>query len=247
MPSKKNRPNQPARKNRKSRLSTAQRSAVSDSARALESHALFFPIVILCLVLWYLYRSLFAFPVWFDETLGKALFFGLPVWLYIAISRSKSIQDSFGLYKMESGLLMGIAVGGLFGFVTAIMSLLQRGGVVEAVPLFAQTRFWYEFALAIFTGFWETMFFYSFMMTVILEKYRKWPLVWQLILVVVLFLVFHAPNAVLRFAPAAAVAQMFLLGLFALGQALLFYGRRNAYALVLSHAIWGMVLLVYGW
>jgi len=199
------------------------------------------------LVFWFLYRRLFVFPVWFDESIGKAVFFGLPVWLYIVTTRSKSIAKSFSLDKMQSGLFLGLAVGGMFGFVTAIMSIIQRGGLVEATPLFASNQFWYEFVLAIFTGFWETLFFFSFVMTVVLEKYRKSSLLRQLLLISGIFIIFHVPNAFLRFSPWAAIAQLFILSLFALGQALLFYGRRNAYALVLSQAIWGMVLLVYGW
>ncbi|MBU0978418.1 hypothetical protein KKF92_01160 [Patescibacteria group bacterium] len=232
-----------------SRIKRGQRGAGESAVavKAVESHILFFPILILSLVFWFLYRRLFAFPVWFDETIGKAVFLGLPVWLYIVTSRSRSVIKSFSFEKMQTGLLLGLAVGGVFGFVTAIMAIIQKGGLVEAVPLFVSNQFWYEFVLAIFTGFWETLFFFSFVMTVIIEKYRHSPLFQQLLLVAGIFIIFHVPNAFIRFSPWAAVAQIFLLTLFALGQALLFYGRRNAYALVLSQAIWGMVLLVYGW
>jgi hypothetical protein len=43
----------------------------------------------------------------------------------------------------------------------------------------------------------------------------------------------------------ASIAQGSLLALFALGQTLLFYRWRNLYALTLSHAIWGTVLLLH--
>jgi hypothetical protein len=58
-------------------------------------HLLFFPIVIFTLVLWLVYRSLFTFPVWFDETLGKALFFGLPVWFFIVITNYRKVTETF--------------------------------------------------------------------------------------------------------------------------------------------------------
>ena len=205
----------------------------------------FFPLVILTLVFWILYRSLFSFPVWFDETIGKAIFFGLPVWLYLNVSEGKSILDSFAPYKLKTGLLLGIAVGGIFGFVFSILSLVQSGAVVEAVPLFESNLFWYEFLLAIFTAFWETLLFFSLILTVIIEKFKNWSMLNHVLLSSLIFLVFHIPNTLIRYDVSLIVPQLFTLLLFALGQGFLFYTKRNAYALVLSHAIWGMVLLVH--
>ena len=205
----------------------------------------FFPLVILTLILWFLYRSLFSFPVWFDETVGKALFFGLPVWLYLSVSEGKSILDTFSPRKIKTGLLLGITVGGVFGFVFSLLSIAQSGGVVQAVNLFDSSIFWYEFALAIFTAFWETLLFYSFVMTVLREKFADWSILKHVLLTAFIFLLFHIPNTLLRYDAALVAPQLFTLLLFAIGQGLLFYSRKNAYALVLSHAIWGMVLLVH--
>ncbi|GIK84356.1 MAG: hypothetical protein BroJett025_09780 [Patescibacteria group bacterium] len=205
----------------------------------------FFPLVILTLLLWFLYRSLFSFPVWFDETIGKAIFFGLPVWLYLSVGEGKSILDTFSPSKLKTGLLLGITVGGVFGFVFSLLSIIQSGGVVQAVNLFESNRFWYEFALAIFTAFWETLLFYSFIMTVIREKFENWSITKHVLLTATIFLIFHIPNTLLRYDVSLILPQLFTLLLFAIGQGFLFYSRRNAYALVLSHAIWGMVLLVH--
>ncbi len=205
----------------------------------------FFPLVILTLILWFLYRSLFSFPVWFDETVGKAIFFGLPVWLYLSINESKSVIKTFAPEKLKTGLLLGITIGGVFGFVFSLMSIIQSGGVVQSVALFESNLFWYEFALAIFTAFWETLLFYSFIMTVIQEKFVKWSMFKQIWLTALIFLIFHIPNAFLRYEPSLVLPQLFTLLLFAVGQGFLFYSKKNSYALVLSHAIWGMVLLVH--
>lgn len=212
----------------------------------LKDHIVFFPLLLLTLILWVLYRALFVFPVWFDESFGKGIFFGLPVWFYIVITQSEAIKDTFSYYKMQSGLLLGLAVGGIFGFTTIIMSLLQTGATPQAVPLFMSSVFWQEFFLALLTAFWETLLFFSFVMVVIQQKYAKLSLTFQLIMVVVIFMAFHLPNIILRYEGVAILSQVFLLSLFALGQALLFASRRNFYALVISHAIWGMVLLVHG-
>lgn len=214
--------------------------------KLLNEHVLFFPLLLVAVIAWYAYRWLFSFPVWFDETLGKAFFFGLPVWFYTVVSKRKDVLEPLRFSIFQQGLLLGVALGGLYGFITSTMSLLQSGGVVESAQLFQSTQFWYEFALALFTGFWETLFFYCFVAMVVFDKYKKVSLVWQMALIVIIFLIFHLPNAFLRFSPALVMSQVLLLFLFSLGQALVFYRWRNAYALMLSHAIWGLVLLFHG-
>ncbi|MCA9369039.1 MAG: hypothetical protein H6773_02380 [Pseudomonadales bacterium] len=217
------------------------------NSEILSRHILFFPLLTLVLVLWLLYRSLFQFPVWFDETVGKALFFGLPVWVYVTVTGYEKIIDTFSSYKLQEGLLLGIAIGGIYGFVMSILSLAQSGAAVEAVMLFDSPDFWREFSLAMLTSFWETLLFFSFVMTVLMEKYKKWSMLKTVFFTAVIFMIFHIPNTLLRFSGVQILSQIFILSLFALGQALLFYDRKNAYALVLSQAIWGMVLLVHAW
>lgn len=142
---------------------------------------------------------------------------------------------------------MGLAVGGVFGFVASLIAIAQRGGVVDAVWLFNSELFWREFLLAMLTAFWETLLFYSFALTVIQEKFTSWSVNKQVLLAAVIFLLFHIPNTIMRFDLVAITPQLMLMFLFGLGQAYLFIARRNAYALILSHAIWGMVLLVHFW
>jgi hypothetical protein len=204
----------------------------------------FLPLLFLSFIFWFLYRGLFEFPVWFDETIGKAVFFGLPVWLYIIVSRHRAVADSFSSYKVRRGLMTGIAIGGLYGFLAAILAVSQKGMVMPAYP-FDSGAFWYEFFWALMTGFWETLFFFSFVLLATKKKFAKWNLVKQVLFVALIFLAFHLPNIVLRFQGIAIFYQIFLLTLFGLGQALLFYAEENGYALVISHALWGMVLLLH--
>lgn len=219
----------------------------TSSQPSTDFYLLFFPIVILTLILWLIYRSLFTFPVWFDETLGKALFFGLPVWFFVVITNYRKVTDSFSAEKLFTGLMLGLAVGGIYGFTTSILSLLQTGSTVQAVWLFSSDQFWYEFGLALLTAFWETLLFYSFIMTVLMDAYPRWSLAKQVLVVAGIFVLFHIPNTVARFSIPEVAPQLMLLLMFAIGQALLFVEKRNAYALVLSHAIWGMVLLTHSW
>lgn len=207
--------------------------------------SLFWPLVLISLVLWFVYRTLFTFPVWFDESVGKAIFFGLPVWVYITVTRNKTMADTFAPSKLKVGLLQGIAIGGVYGFVASILAIIMKGGAVQAAPLFTSSLFWGEFGLSLMTGFWETVFFFSWMMIALQQLHKRWPL-WKIVLLTAgLFLVFHLPNTMLRFSGRDVVVQAMILYLFGLGQALLFSHRRNGYAVAISHAIWGMVLLIH--
>jgi hypothetical protein len=186
------------------------------------------------------------FPVEVDETVGKAVFFGLPVWLYVAATGTKEIPDTFSLKKLKPGLLLGIAFGGIFGFAGSLLSLATGGRQAEAAFLFSQNAFWWEFLLSLFTGFWETLFFFSWIMVGIQQTHQKWPELKQVLWTAIIFTLFHIPNAFLIYKePRLVLGQMILMFTFAVGQAFVFLRRRNAYALVIAHAIWGMVLLVH--
>lgn len=220
----------------------------STQTAKVDPHTLFWPMLIVVFFVWVAYRYLTHFPVWFDETIGKAVFFGLPVWFYVISTGFRSVVDLFHPKKFWSGMLLGLAIGGVFGFLVVVMRLIQTNAVISPEPIFLADNFWYEMLMGLFTSFWETLFFFGLVAGVILEKYPKLNLFWQAVMVSVVFTLFHVPNTLLRFSGAQAIVSMiFILSLFALGQFLVYYRRQNGYALVLSQLIWGMALLVYGW
>jgi len=232
------------------RLTSSSKNSRSNedtqTARAIiKKHQAFFPLLALTFIVWVIYRALFKFPVIFDETIGKAIFFGLPVWLYITMTGSRSIVDTLSVMKFKRGLLLGIAIGGLYGFLAVILKAFIDGGQVQSVAFFSSTEFWWQFFLSLLTGFWETLIFYSWVMVVVQEKMSKWSLFQQVLLVSFIFTLFHIPNAILRFSGSAIVVYSILMFAFGIGQALLFTYRRNAYALIISQALWGMVLLIH--
>ena len=221
-----------------------RRNRVRKVALSRANHTAFFPLLILSFILWLVYRGVFRFSVLFCEVVGKAIFFGLPVWLYILVSGFRRIADTFAPYKMRRGLMLGLAFGGIFAFAASAAAAWQRGAVFQSYA-FITNAFWWEFFLALVTGFWETLFFFSFVMSVVQSLKQRWPLAKQILLVAGIFLVFHLPNIVLRFQGAAIWYQVVLLTLFAIGQAFLFYREKNGYSLVISQALWGMVLLLH--
>lgn len=208
-------------------------------------HEAFLPLLVLTFLLWVFYRSIFHFPVWFDESIGKLVFFALPVLLYVSISGNTNIFTTFSFKKLKPGLLLGLAIGGLFGFAGIFLGTIDKGGEAILVPYYLADWFWKEMFLAIMTGFWETLFFFSFIMIVVEEKFRQISLLKRIGLVASIFLLFHLPNIIARFSTQEIFLQIMLIFAFACGQALLFHQRRNAYLLILVQAIWGMVLLIH--
>jgi hypothetical protein len=206
---------------------------------------IFVSVLVLSAVLWFLYRGLFNFPVIFDETLGKLIFFALPVWIYIHVTRDKKILKGLVPTKLPAGLLRGLAFGGLFGFVAVVLAAFKHEGPVIEVPVFLADRFWYEWFLAILTAFWESLFFFGFVQTVLKNEFKELKVKQRLLLVSLIFLLFHLPNIVLRFSGVSISLQVLLLYLFALGQAIIFNQDENLYTLIMTHTIWGMVLLIH--
>jgi len=230
---------------KKTKNSISSKRRTPTSSYSAVTHVAFIPLLVLVFIVWVIYRSLFKFPIWFDETVGKAIFFGLPVWLYMTLTKSKSMSQTFSLGRLFPGLFLGLAVGGIFGFSGVLASLIHQQVHIQAVPLFMSDQFWWEFFLAMMTGFWETLFFYCWVMVIVTEKYAKWSFINQLLMISTIFLLFHIPNTLLRFQGVTVITQLFLLFFFGLGQALLFARYRNLYALALSQAIWGMVIVIY--
>ena len=211
-----------------------------------QQSTIFMVLLFLSLILWFLYRGIFNFSVVFDETIGKAIFFGLPIWIYISTTGDKKISESMVANKMAPGLLRGLAYGGLFGFVAILLASLTQGSSLVAAPLFMADDFWWKFFLALLTAFWESLFFYSFIQTTIREQFKQSLSNWQQVLIVsLIFLLFHMSNIVLRFSDTAITMQVILLYLFGLGQAIIFAKEKNVYTLILTHTLWGMVLLIH--
>jgi len=210
-----------------------------------QKHELFWPLLILVFILWLIYRMLFSFSVFFDELVGKAVFFAFPVLIYLAITGFSLTMETLALKKLKKGLMFGLAIGGLLGFIVVISKALFQESQIQPMAYYLADDFWWQMFLAILTSFFETLFFFSFVMLVIEDRYKKWSLLKKVIVVSLVFLIFHLPNLFLRFTWELVYLNSALLFAFAIGQALLFYAQRNAYILLMTQAIWGMVLLIH--
>lgn len=208
-----------------------------------QTKVIFFALVALVFLFWTLYRALFNFPVLFDETIGKAIFFGLPVVIYASIANNGKASWSLRASKLFTGLLRGLAYGGLIGFFSLIIISIATQRTIIPAPAFMADRFWTELLLASFTAFWESLFFFGFIQTVLSELVKAKGRL--LILVSLIFLVFHIPNLLLHFSGIEVTFLIGLIYLFAFGQALIFSQEKNIYPLIITHIVWGMVLLIH--
>lgn len=189
-----------------------------------------------------LYRSTVVSPVWFDELVLKALIFGFPVWLYAIVSKRHSSFFGLEASRFWPGAINGLAIGGILGFVAMIAYSLREAKMVPG--LFQSIRFWQEFGLAFATAWWESLFFYGLILPVLREKVGEE--VRALLLTTGIFALFHLPNLVLKVGWVPAFPPLLLLGVFAFGQGIIFLRTKSISTVVVSHAFWGMALLVYG-
>ncbi|HQM15611.1 MAG TPA: CPBP family glutamic-type intramembrane protease [Candidatus Woesebacteria bacterium] len=210
-----------------------------------QSQLVFLALVVLSFLFWVLYRFIFNFPVFFDELFGKAIFFGIPILIYASATKKHDIAEAMSPSKLFPGLLRGLAFGGLLGFFSLILLSLRSSIALLSIPVFMTDWFWSEFLLALMTAFFESIFFFGFIQTTLATFWGKSELVKTVLTTASIFLIFHLPNIAMRFAGIQAIAMVGLLFCFGLGQALLFVKEKNIYPLIITHAIWGMILLIH--
>lgn len=191
-----------------------------------------------------LYRSFGDFPVWFDELVAKAFIFGLPLLVYIRLTRESVAAFGLGKGKFWSGAYAGLALGGVFGFTAMLASALKHEGRVFIPYLFLSNAFWWTFFLALVTAWWESLFFYGFVMSLLAKilKRSEWMLS---LLVSAVFVAFHLPVLIVSQGLSASLLPLFILAFFAFGQGIIYLRFKSLIAVVVSHAFWGMALLVY--
>lgn len=190
-----------------------------------------------------LYRFTVKAPIWFDEVVFKALIFGGPLWIYAIISKHPPEYFGMDVKRFWPGAFNGLAIGGILSFIATIAYSFRKQSVL--IPgLFSSSLFWTEFGLAFATAWWESLFFYGLILPVLKGKMKDE--VNALSVVSLVFLLFHIPNVVLKVGLTASLQPLLLLTLFAFGQGIIFLRTKSISTVVVSHAFWGMALLVYG-
>jgi hypothetical protein len=189
-----------------------------------------------------MYRQLALFPEWFDEIIAKGIVFGIPSILYARNAVRGSEKLGVLSSRFWPGLYMGLLVGGIYGFIGAGRSLFG-GTQIEPAMLFSSGAFWFQFFLAMMTAWWESVFFFGFMMNALQDEY-KLPEMVSVVGAVLVFLIFSCSTSYydcwFQFAHNCSTPITRNLA----GQAILFH-EQKVYAITLSHALWGMVLMAW--
>ena len=143
---------------------------VSPSTPKTPTTGLFWLLVTLSFVSLVWYRLMFHLPVWFDEIFAKAVLFGVPFLVYAVITRQSVTVFGLNPKKFWLGAYVGLALGGVFGFVAMFASALKHQGHVLIPYLFSSPIFWWTFSLALATAWWESLFFYGFILSILLNS-----------------------------------------------------------------------------
>ncbi|KUK79101.1 MAG: hypothetical protein XD95_0611 [Microgenomates bacterium 39_7] len=220
-------------------------SSKNNTARSKKKQTqfVFLSLVALAFLFWALYRFIFNFSVLFDETIGKAIFFGVPVIIYATVAKCDGIASALRPSKLFPGLLRGLAYGGIIGFLSLMIIYVVTGKSISSWPAFMADLFWMEFLLAVFTAFWESLFFFGFIQTTLGTFIKAKGRV--ILFTSLIFLLFHLPNLLLQFSGLDVTFLVALICLFGFGQALIFNQEENIYPLIITHTVWGMVLLIH--
>lgn len=204
---------------------------------------LFWSLICLAFVSLVAYRVFFVLPVWFDEIVAKAFVFGLPFLIYAKASKQAAAFLGINPKRFWLGAYLGLALGGAFGFVAMMAGAIKSGGNILIPNLFFANDFWWTFFLGLATAWWESLFFYGLILNVFLiARKSEWEAAFS---TTGLFVIFHLPILILRGNLLGAIVPAILLALFAFGQAVIFIRFKSLIGTVVSHAIWGMALLVY--
>ncbi len=208
-----------------------------------DPHYLFWMLVTLSFFSLVIYRMSVHAPIWFDEIVFKALIFGAPVWIYALLTKKKPSFFGLDVSKFWIGAFNGLAIGGILSFI-AMVTYAVRKSTLLIPGLFSSSLFWNEFGLAFATAWWESLFFYGLILPVVRAKCKDD--LNALAFVSLIFLVFHMPNLILKVGLMASFHPLLLLTAFAFGQGIIFLRTKSVATVVVSHAFWGMALLVYG-
>ena len=187
------------------------------------------------------YRFLFTLPVWFDEFVVKAVMFGLPALILAPKLGVKDLGIALGS-KFWQGLYWGLFLGGFYVFV---LTLSSWGQDVQPHLVSSPSELFSLVSTALVTGWWESLFFFTFVLQVLMCVWKKKESS-ALGIAVLIFLVFHLPARIVAGGTnMMLLAELFTLAVFALGQGILFLRTKSVYAVTISHALWGLALMAY--
>jgi membrane protease YdiL (CAAX protease family) len=202
-------------------------------------------IYVFVFLVWGLYRLLFRLPEVLEETLLKALVFGVPVFWVVLREEKRHLAD---LGMRTQGLLASVYFGLLFGlwlaFLGNVLAFLRDGGI-QVNPDVSVAVFGNLMLLGLVTAFWEQLLFIGYFLPR-LVKDLKGEMV-ALLVVGFMFALIHMPIQLAQGVGLDQIIVRFLL-LYSLGfgNGVLYLRFKNLAAPIFAHVAWGSVIYLFG-
>ncbi len=199
------------------------------------------------LIVWGFYRILFRLPTEVEEFFLKPLVFLLPVAMRIRTDGKNWSERlaSVGITwkNLFAGLAFGLSLGVFYLFVGRMGQFFRFGGASPygAVPEQPLT----VVLLAIATAFSEELVFVGYLLP---RLEHLWKNEWKsATLVALMFGAIHIPILVFsyQFSLPLVIGQFLLTFVLGFGNCVLMLRLKNIAAPILSHALWGMAVLLF--
>lgn len=202
-------------------------------------------VYLLVFLVWGIYRLLFRFPEWFEETILKAIVFGLPVFFVVYRVEKKNWND---LGMVTKGLLASVYFGLLFGLWLAVLGNIVaflRSGGVRFNPDITVGAFGDLMLLGLVTAFWEQLLFMGFLLPRIVRGIGSEVV--GVSMVALMFALMHVPVQVAQGVDIGQILLRFiLLYSLAFGNGVLYLRLKNLAAPIFAHLAWGSVIYLFG-
>lgn len=202
-------------------------------------------VYVFVFAVWGLYRLLFRLPEWFEETVLKAVVFGLPVMVVVLKYEKKRWAD---LGMVTKGLLASLYFGLLFGLWLAVLgnvvAFLRDGGVRFNADM-TVAAFGDLMLLGLVTAFWEQLLFMGYFLPRIVKAVRSE--LYGVAIVALMFAILHVPVQVAQGVDFSQIIVRFIL-LYSLGfgNGVLYLRLKNLVAPIFAHLAWGSVIYLFG-
>jgi len=219
-----------------------------ERGKILELHDVVSVYMVILLV-WGFYRLLFRLPEWVEELFLKPVVWLLPVARRVVKEEHESIKArlaSVGVTTKNLGaaVALGLALGVFYLFVGRI-GMMARSGQVSAPNLGGMANSpILIIVLALATAIAEQLVFMGYILPRLVEV---WQHEWRAaITTAVLFGIVHLPILIFGYQlPLQAVAGQFVLVLLlGLGNSMVMLRVKNVVTPILSHALWGLAVLL---
>lgn len=199
------------------------------------------------LLIWGFYRLIFRFPLEVEEVVLKPLVFLVPVFLRIRTDGKTWAErlNSIGITwkNLFAALAFGLSLGVFYLFVGRMGQLFRFGssapyGNTSDSPVNV-------ILLALATAISEEILFVGYFLP---RLHRLWKQEWKVAMMVAVgFAALHVPILVFHYHfPVGLVLGQFLLTfVLGFGNSVLMLRLKNVVAPILSHALWGIAVLLF--